>query len=65
MKIILNGEARDVAQANLAVALEELGYSTAKIATALNGNFVPASARASTSISDGDLLEVVAPMQGG
>ncbi len=65
MKIILNGEARDVAQANLAVALEELGYSTAKIATALNGNFVPASARASTPLSDGDLLEVVAPMQGG
>jgi len=65
MKIILNGETRDVTETSLAGTLEELGYGTRKIATALNGNFVPASARAQTMLSDGDLLEVVAPMQGG
>lgn len=65
MKIMLNGEARDITGPTLSAALEELGYGTAKIATALNGDFVPAGARGATNLSDGDRLEVVAPMQGG
>ena len=36
-----------------------------KVATALNGNFLPAATRAATTLKDGDALEVVAPMQGG
>jgi sulfur carrier protein len=35
------------------------------VATALNGDFVPAGLRAATPIRDGDRIEVVAPMQGG
>jgi len=65
MKIRLNGQATEVAAATLSAALEELGYADAKVATAVNEEFVPASQRASTPIADGDRIEVVAPMQGG
>ncbi len=45
MKIIVNGDARDVAAASLAAALDELGFRGAVVATALNGEFVASSAR--------------------
>ena len=47
------------------LALTALGYGGKKVATAVNGRFVPAPARAATALNDGDKLEVVAPMQGG
>ncbi len=65
MKIMVNGDARDVTGASLALALEELGFGGAVVATALNGEFVASGARADTRLSDGDRLEVLAPMQGG
>ena len=65
MRIFVNGDQHDVEPRTLALALEELGYSGKKIATALNGRFVPAAARPATDLADGDRLEVVAPMQGG
>ena len=65
MKIEVNGEAREVAAAQLDAALVELGWGEAKVATALNGAFVPAGARSATTLSDGDRLEVLSAMQGG
>jgi sulfur carrier protein len=65
LNIQLNGEWRDVRAADLAAALAELGFADAVIATAVNGEFVPASARATASLAEGDRLEVLAPMQGG
>ena len=65
MKITLNGEARDLAGPSVADALAQIGLGTARVATALNGSFLPAAARAATILKDGDALEVVAPMQGG
>jgi sulfur carrier protein len=56
---------RDDAGPSLAAVLEQLGYGQAHVATALNGEFVPARARAGVSVRDGDRLEVLAPMQGG
>ena len=64
MRLAINGEARDIAAATVAAALEEAGYGP-RVATALNGDFLPAAARAATPLRDGDRLEVVAPMQGG
>ncbi|MFC3630972.1 sulfur carrier protein ThiS [Paracoccus angustae] len=64
MRIILNGSPRDVAAATLAEALAEAGL-TGRIATALNGSFVPAALRDTTPIRDGDAIEALAPMQGG
>jgi sulfur carrier protein len=65
MRIVLNGKTRDVARDRLDVLLEELGYQGAKVATAVNGNFVARQARAATRLSDGDRVEVIAPLQGG
>ena len=65
MKIIVNGDARDVSGATLAEALDALDYGAAVIATAVNGRFVPAALRPSTALGNGDEIEIVAPMQGG
>ena len=65
MRIDLNGIPTEVAAANLADALMALGFGGAALATALNGGFIPASARATTTLHDGDRVEVLAPMQGG
>jgi sulfur carrier protein len=65
MKLIVNGEAQEVPAVTLADALQSLDFAEAKVATALNGEFVPARARVSTPIKDGDRIEIVAPRQGG
>lgn len=65
MKLIVNGEAQEVAAATLAEALDVLGYGEAKVATAVNEDFVPAGLRAGHALSDGDRIEIVAPRQGG
>jgi sulfur carrier protein len=65
MKIIVNGDVRSVSAACLADALEELGFDGAVVATAVNEEFVTAASREDTQLSDGDRLEVLAPMQGG
>lgn len=65
MKIEVNGDTRDVKGPTLADALAELGWGAARVATALNGDFVPKAVRTDTTLKDGDRLEVLAPMQGG
>ncbi len=65
MQIIVNGETADLQATTLASALVELELEDATVATALNGAFVPIRARAATSLSEGDRLEILAPMQGG
>ncbi len=65
MRIFLNDEVRDVDAATLATALDVLGFGGRKIATAVNGRFVAATARPGIKLADGDRIEVVAPMQGG
>ncbi len=65
MRLIVNGAEQDVAAETLAAALEALDYAGAVVATALNGEFVPARVRAETRLSEGDRIEIVAPRQGG
>jgi sulfur carrier protein len=65
MEILLNGERREVAATILSEVLAELGYGSACIATAVNGDFITATRRATTTLSAGDAIEVVAPRQGG
>ena len=65
MKITLNGMARDLPGPSVAEAMEQAGLGAVRVATALNGDFLPAALRATTMLKDGDALEVVAPMQGG
>lgn len=63
--VFVNGEAVQVRARTLSELLVELGYGEAKIATALNGDFVPALRRSETHVRPGDRIEVVAPRQGG
>ena len=65
MRLVVNGEPQEVPAATLADALQSLDLAEAKVATALNGEFVPARARDSTPVKDGDRIEIVAPRQGG
>jgi sulfur carrier protein len=63
--IIVNGEPRGTAAASLAALLAELELGSTRVATALNGDFVPEAARGSTALSEGDKVEIVSPRQGG
>ena len=65
MKILVNGVWRDTGAAELASALKELGLGESVVATAVNGEFVPAGSRPAARLVDGDRLEILAPMQGG
>ncbi len=65
MRILVNGAWHEVRAAALAAALGELGYGGRTVSTAVNGEFVAAVARERTALSEGDRVEVLAPMQGG
>lgn len=66
VKITVNGEARMTEARTLGELCRELGLSPeSKVATARNGEFVPASARATVSLAEGDAIEVLSPRQGG
>jgi sulfur carrier protein len=64
-RLVVNGEVREVASGSLAALLDELGYGGQKVATALNGDFVPERVRGQTNVAPGDEIEIVAPRQGG
>ncbi|WP_170326162.1 sulfur carrier protein ThiS [Ruegeria arenilitoris] len=64
MKIVLNGEPREVRAQTLSDLLVECGIS-GRVATAVNEDFVPSGLRIAHTLADGDRIEVVAPMQGG
>ena len=65
MKILVNGAWRETLARELVEVLEELGYGGSVVSTAVNGEFVAAAARPRTPLTEGDRLEVLAPMQGG
>jgi sulfur carrier protein len=65
MKLQLNGAQIDTSARTLTDLLVAHGFGDAKVATAVNGEFVPAPTRDVCVLSDGDLVEVLAPMQGG
>lgn len=65
MRIEVNGELHEIAATTVAGALAELGWAEARVATALNGDFLPSGAREGQHLREGDRLEVLAPMQGG
>ena len=62
----LNGEAKRVpADSTLSEAIEQWQLAQQTFAIALNQHFVPKSLYQQTSLSDGDQVELVIPMQGG
>ncbi len=65
MQILLNGEPVVTDARDLDELCAKLGFAEAKIATAINGSFVAAGARAATKLAPADAIEIVAPRQGG
>ena len=65
LKITVNGEPQETAAETLDELCAGLGYGEMRIATALNGEFIPATRRAQTPINADDRVEIVAPRQGG
>ena len=65
MKITVNDETQEVSATTLAGLIDELGYGSARIATALDGHFVPKAERLRATLAAGARVEIVAPMQGG
>jgi len=65
MKILVNGAWRETQHAELARALDELGYGGSTVTTAVNGEFVATAQRSRIVLTEGDRVEVLAPMQGG
>lgn len=65
MRLIVNGESLEVTAATLATLLAELDYAGGWLATALNGEVVPARERPACRLNDGDRVEILSPMKGG
>jgi len=63
--VLVNGERTETGAVSLAELVAQLGHGQEAVATALNGDFVPRQARASTPLRPGDKVEIVAPRQGG
>jgi sulfur carrier protein len=61
----VNGQPQETEARTLCELCAGLGYGEARIATALNGDFVPAAGRPAAVLRSGDRVEIVAPRQGG
>jgi sulfur carrier protein len=62
---MVNGEPQTTQAETLEELCRTLGYQNMKVATALNGDFVPAARRDATLLSPDDRVEILAPRQGG
>jgi sulfur carrier protein len=63
--ITVNGASLATGARTLAELVAEQGLGDAKVATAVNGEFVPARRRAETPVADGDRIEILSARQGG
>jgi sulfur carrier protein len=65
MRVIVNGEAREIASRSLDALLGELEYEGTHFAIALNFDVLPRSRWAQTPLKHGDEIEIITPRQGG
>jgi sulfur carrier protein len=65
MRVIVNGEAREIASARVDALLGELEYEGTHFAIALNFDVLPKSRWAETPLKSGDEIEIITPRQGG
>jgi sulfur carrier protein len=64
-EMTVNGQTVVTGAETLAAVVEEQGLGAVKVATALNGDFIPARARAATRVAAGDRIEILTARQGG
>jgi thiamine biosynthesis protein ThiS len=65
MKLIINGREQDFPSTTLAQLVEHLGMKQDRVAVELNRSIVPRDQWATTSLADGDQLEIVHFVGGG
>ncbi len=65
MRVMVNGESREIAASSVAALLTELEYEGTHFAIALNYDVVPKSRWAETPLNAGDEIEIITPRQGG
>jgi sulfur carrier protein len=65
MRVIVNGEHREIAASSVDALLSELEYEGTHFAIALNFDVVPRSRWAETPLKHGDEIEIITPRQGG
>jgi sulfur carrier protein len=65
VRVIINGEAREIAATRLDALLGELDYEGTHFAIAVNYDVLPKSRWAETALKAGDEIEIITPRQGG
>ncbi|HEY0910342.1 MAG TPA: sulfur carrier protein ThiS [Bradyrhizobium sp.] len=65
MRVIVNGEPREIASDSVDALLGELEYEGNHFAIALNFDVLPKSRWAETPLKSGDEIEIITPRQGG
>ena len=65
MRVIVNGEQREINSASVDALLSELEYEGTHFAIAVNYDVLPKSRWAETPINNGDEIEIITPRQGG
>jgi len=65
MRVIVNGEPREIASSSVDALLRELDHEGTHFAIAVNYDVVPRGAWAATPIKTGDEIEIITPRQGG
>jgi len=65
MRVIVNGEQREISSSRIDALLAELEYEGTHFAIAVNYDVLPKSCWAETQIQAGDEIEIITPRQGG
>lgn len=65
MVVFVNGREIETGARVLAELVAEQSMAGSRIATALNGQFVPETRRQQMALNPGDRIEIVSPRQGG
>ncbi|MDP3369950.1 MAG: sulfur carrier protein ThiS [Brevundimonas sp.] len=65
LRIQVNGEDRSVAAGTILALVEELGLDVRKVAVERNLEIVPRSVHATTTLAEGDRVELVQFVGGG
>ena len=65
MRVIVNGEEREIASMSVAALLGELDYEGTHFAVAVNYDVLPKSRWVETQLKAGDEIEIITPRQGG
>jgi thiamine biosynthesis protein ThiS len=65
MQVCINGEQRDIAPSTMLQLLESLGVDPKKVAVEHNAEILPKAEYNTTSLADGDKIEIVHFVGGG